>query len=310
MVYISLSWPESFRKIIGIPMVFETMARKHWTKYLPEMTADLKKSGEFDQAVKEAADQAKEELSILVSNGAQLAAAKEIVLKEYILLPPEHPEEIRIYDTPPNETGAAYSLPKIKEDQLKRYNELLDKAEEANNRGDYDEAERLLDKADAMEATWDKPEQTEHPEEIRIYGTPTISDEPTGGKVRGVAQSIGNYALNAGIIQSLGESDGAELPPEDILKLIEALTEQIKAADERVARLQAENISKDEKISQLEEEKLARQMQKDEAAAPRRKGLKKLEPQRVMTKAELDAEFDILGQKLRAILIPHGTPKT
>jgi hypothetical protein len=73
-------------------MVFESLARKHWTKYLPNLTAALKKNGTFDTEIKMAADQAREELAILVSRGAQLEATKEIVLKEYILLPPETSE--------------------------------------------------------------------------------------------------------------------------------------------------------------------------------------------------------------------------
>lgn len=70
-------------------IVFEMMAKKHWTKYLPKMTADLKKKGIFERETKEAALAATRELVRLVQHGAQMEASKEIVLQEYILLPPE-----------------------------------------------------------------------------------------------------------------------------------------------------------------------------------------------------------------------------
>ncbi len=73
-------------------MNFEKMAREHWTKYLPEMTRGLKKAGMFEQEVKTAARYATEELTALVRNGAQISAATEIVLNEYIFLPPETTE--------------------------------------------------------------------------------------------------------------------------------------------------------------------------------------------------------------------------
>ena len=74
-------------------IVFKMMAMKHWAKYLPAMTAGLKKAGTFESEAEEAAEQACLELAILVSRGAQLEATKEIVLKEYILLPPESDDE-------------------------------------------------------------------------------------------------------------------------------------------------------------------------------------------------------------------------
>lgn len=73
----------------GITMLFEHLARKHWTKYLPEKTAALKEAGLFETAIKEAADQAKEEAMSLVNQGMKPDSAKEIVIKNYILLPPE-----------------------------------------------------------------------------------------------------------------------------------------------------------------------------------------------------------------------------
>jgi hypothetical protein len=70
-------------------MDFVTMAKKHWTRELPELTRQLKAAGTFETTVQEAADQAKEELGRLVSRGMGLMAAREIVEMEYILLPPE-----------------------------------------------------------------------------------------------------------------------------------------------------------------------------------------------------------------------------
>lgn len=73
-------------------LVFKRMAQRHWRKYLPALTAALEKEGKFDQETEEAAIAACRELGSLVNRGAQLEAAKEIVLKEYILLPPETTE--------------------------------------------------------------------------------------------------------------------------------------------------------------------------------------------------------------------------
>ena len=70
-------------------IAFEKMAKKHWEKYLPDLVADLKKEGTYEEELKLAAQQASEELAILVKDGAQIEAAKELVLKEYILIDPE-----------------------------------------------------------------------------------------------------------------------------------------------------------------------------------------------------------------------------
>ena len=70
-------------------IAFEKMAKKHWEKYLPDHVAYLKKEGIYEQEIKLAAQQASEELAILVKDGAQIEAAKELVLKEYILIDPE-----------------------------------------------------------------------------------------------------------------------------------------------------------------------------------------------------------------------------
>ena len=73
-------------------IAFKSLARQHWTKYLPGMVKELKAQGRLEEELDLAAQQASEELARLVSGGAQVAAAKEIVLQEYIFLPPETAE--------------------------------------------------------------------------------------------------------------------------------------------------------------------------------------------------------------------------
>ena len=70
-------------------IAFEKMARKHWEKNLPRFVKELKKEGIYERELKTAARQASEELAHLVKDGAQVEAAKEIVLMEYILLDPK-----------------------------------------------------------------------------------------------------------------------------------------------------------------------------------------------------------------------------
>lgn len=73
-------------------MIFEAMARKHWTTNLPELTKQLKEAGTFETEITEAAEQAREELSRRVSRGENLEIAKADVLRAYILLDPETSE--------------------------------------------------------------------------------------------------------------------------------------------------------------------------------------------------------------------------
>lgn len=80
------------KKGVASMLVFKRMAQRHWKKYLPALTAALMKEGTFDQETEAAAEAACLELGNLVSRGAQMEASKEIVLKEYILLPPETTE--------------------------------------------------------------------------------------------------------------------------------------------------------------------------------------------------------------------------
>ncbi len=74
-------------------IVFQRMAKRHWEKYLPALTEELKRKGIFQKRVHSAAKRAARELAHMVQDGAQLEAAKELVLERYILLPPETLEE-------------------------------------------------------------------------------------------------------------------------------------------------------------------------------------------------------------------------
>ena len=83
-------------------MVFESLARQHWKKYLPGMVRELEKEGRLEEEITLAADRARAELVRMVQRGAQLETAKAIVLEEYILLEPETADNDSI-DTPDEE---------------------------------------------------------------------------------------------------------------------------------------------------------------------------------------------------------------
>jgi phage repressor protein C with HTH and peptisase S24 domain len=75
------------------PMIqFRSLVKQHWEKHQPGLVKLLKKEGRYQEKPDREAQQMSDELAQLVSNGAQVAAAKEIVLQEYILLPPETTE--------------------------------------------------------------------------------------------------------------------------------------------------------------------------------------------------------------------------
>ena len=67
--------------------------RKHWTEFLPEKTAELKAAGAWDEAVNGAALAANRMIQDLMSQGYQAHEAEEVALHQYVLLPPESPEE-------------------------------------------------------------------------------------------------------------------------------------------------------------------------------------------------------------------------
>jgi hypothetical protein len=64
-------------------------ARKHWEKWLPKKTRELKADGEFNMAIQMAARQAQKEIENLMAQGYQEHEAEEVVLPQFILLKPE-----------------------------------------------------------------------------------------------------------------------------------------------------------------------------------------------------------------------------
>lgn len=64
-------------------------AGKHWEKWLPRKTKELKDAGEFYAALQIVAVYAQSEISALMAKGYQKHEAEELVLPLYILLDPE-----------------------------------------------------------------------------------------------------------------------------------------------------------------------------------------------------------------------------
>ncbi len=64
-------------------------AGKHWEKWLPKKTKELKDAGEFYAALQIVAVYAQAEISALMAKGYQKHEAEELVLPLYILLDPE-----------------------------------------------------------------------------------------------------------------------------------------------------------------------------------------------------------------------------
>jgi hypothetical protein len=67
----------------------KALARKHWTKYRPKMVRQLKTAGELNEATQGAATLAQNQINQLMSQGYQEHEAREVALREYILLPEE-----------------------------------------------------------------------------------------------------------------------------------------------------------------------------------------------------------------------------
>ena len=65
------------------------LAIRHWSEWLPKMTAELRASGSMNEAVQTASKNAAAEVAQLMMAGFQKHEAEEIVLPEYILLKPE-----------------------------------------------------------------------------------------------------------------------------------------------------------------------------------------------------------------------------
>lgn len=68
---------------------YAAKARKHWTKWLPKMTAELKKADKFNAAVQTAGKNAHKTVLELMQQGFQQAEAEEVALAQYVLLKPE-----------------------------------------------------------------------------------------------------------------------------------------------------------------------------------------------------------------------------
>lgn len=68
---------------------YVSMARKHWTEWLPQKTAALKASGELEAALQMAANQCRSEVDGLRAQGFQQHEAEEVALPQFILLKPE-----------------------------------------------------------------------------------------------------------------------------------------------------------------------------------------------------------------------------
>lgn len=64
-------------------------AMAHWRLWLPEKWAALVAADRVDEALSNAARAAEKEIRQLMRAGAKLNEAEEMVLPEYILLPPE-----------------------------------------------------------------------------------------------------------------------------------------------------------------------------------------------------------------------------
>ena len=64
-------------------------AQKHWAKYLPEKTRELKAEGRFETESLAAAKLAMAEIESLQKQGFQAHEAEEVALPMFILLRPE-----------------------------------------------------------------------------------------------------------------------------------------------------------------------------------------------------------------------------
>ena len=66
-----------------------SLARAHWMKWLPQKVADLRASGQLNEALQAAAGLAQKEIELLMKQGYQEHEAREVALPMFILLPPE-----------------------------------------------------------------------------------------------------------------------------------------------------------------------------------------------------------------------------
>ena len=71
----------------------KALARKHWTKYLPNKVRELKAEGLLEDELHGVANLAQDEIETLQKKGYQEHEAREVVLRQLILLPQEEDDE-------------------------------------------------------------------------------------------------------------------------------------------------------------------------------------------------------------------------
>src|SRR5204863_5231325 len=64
----------------------ESLARKHWTKWLPEKVKELKAENQYPEAVHAAAVKAQEEIEDRMSQGYSIDEARDVALPMFIHL--------------------------------------------------------------------------------------------------------------------------------------------------------------------------------------------------------------------------------
>ena len=70
-------------------MELTSRAAKHWKRWLPEKTAQLKAEGQFLEATQTAGKLAQARINQLMLQGFKSHEAEEVALAEYVLLKPE-----------------------------------------------------------------------------------------------------------------------------------------------------------------------------------------------------------------------------
>ena len=69
------------------------MALRHWEKWLPKMTAELREAGTLNHEAQMASKEAARQVATLMLAGMQQHEVEEMVLPDLILLKPEPEEE-------------------------------------------------------------------------------------------------------------------------------------------------------------------------------------------------------------------------
>ena len=64
-------------------------AEAHWREFLPKKVAALEKAGTLKLELYQAAKQTMDELTELEAQGLTFSEAREMVIQQYLLLPPE-----------------------------------------------------------------------------------------------------------------------------------------------------------------------------------------------------------------------------